>query len=143
MATMNEDLVERFGRQRIRNRPGPSNEGGRLEERVNLAIREYVYLQNAPVPDDSRDWLRKSEIPTSSELLDDPDDEVSIYPNRLHKPWSNRKKYLQAHYEMLREDTVSSLRDSLNQFKKNPEMCDERQMAIYEKVRDLNLHSID
>lgn len=131
---MNEHLVERFRRQRLAPRPGPSSDESRMNDRANRDIRDYVYVANTPVPEDSKEWLRKSEIPTAEELLATPGEDDGFYANKLHKPWSNRKRYLQTHYELLREDTIAAFREALDKFRNNPEMSDDGQMAIYEKV---------
>ena len=100
-----------------------------------MGIREYVHAANAPAPSGSKyAWLGREEIPTSAEMIEDEDQCVELVRNRLDRPWPNTRKYLSTHYALLREDTVAPLRDAISKFKKTPNMDDEGQVAIYEKV---------
>lgn len=135
---MNEHLSERFARSRKPQPPGNiSWDPNHAKEPLNRDIRAYVDAANASPAAGAKPWLLKSEVPTSSEILEDEDEPVQLSENRLTRPWPNRKKYLETHYELLREDAISPLRDAVHQFKSTPQMVDDSQLAVYTKVRFL------
>ena len=91
---------------------------------------------------DPSSWLCKCEIPTSTEINGDEEhsgggDEVEIPVNKIDGAWASKEEYLQAHYELLREDGVSPLRDAVDEVRMEPNLMerDSRENAfIYEKV---------
>ncbi len=135
---MNEHLTEKFARSR---RPqhwsNTSPDHNQSREPLNRDIRAYVEAANTAPAKGSKPWLSRSEIPTTEEILDDEEEEVRLLPNRLDKPWPNRRKYLETHYELLREDAISPLRDAVQQFRQTPDMCDDSQLAVYDKASSL------
>lgn len=132
---MNEHLSERFARSRnFQARGNTSFDPNRSKDALNRDIRAYVAAANARPGNTAKPWLVKAEIPTSEEILDDEDEPVQLSENRLNRPWPNRRKYLETHYELLREDAISPLRDAVHQFKNTPTMCDDGQVAVYDKV---------
>lgn len=78
-------------------------------------------------------WLDRPEMPDAAEMLEE--EALNLSANRMDKPWSSSKKYLQTHYELIREDSIAPLRDAIAQFKTTPDMVDDKAIAIYEKVR--------
>ena len=63
-----------------------------------------------------------------------PDQQVELSANRTKKPWSNSGKYLETHYSLMREDAISSLREAVTAFIRDPDMMDDQKLSIYEKV---------
>ena len=81
-------------------------------------------------------WLRQPEVPTSAEILLAGDDDVVLPANKIDGPWKSKDKYLKAHYNLLREDAVSPLRDAVEIFRQDPDMMesDSKIVSIHEKV---------
>ena len=132
---MNEHLSERFSRGRKSQfRSHIASDPIHVSEPLNRDIRAYVAAANTLPAEIAKPWLFKSEIPTSAEILDDEEEPLQLPKNRLNRPWSSRKKYLETHYELLREDAVSPLRDAVHQFKNTPDMSDDGQLVIYTKA---------
>ncbi|KAF7507153.1 hypothetical protein GJ744_010835 [Endocarpon pusillum] len=132
---MNEHLAERFARgRRAQPRGNTSSDPNHSKEALNRDIRAYVAAAKVAAAATAKPWLAKPEIPTTEEILDNEEEPVQLSENRLDRPWPNRKKYLETHYELLREDAISPLRDAVLQFKDTPDMGDDNQLAIYDKV---------
>ncbi len=139
---MNEHLLEKFTRGRKPQvRGNISYDPNHSKEALNRDIRAYVAAANTPPVETAKPWLWKAEVPTTAEILDDEDEPVQLSENRLNKPWPSRKKYLETHYELLREDAISPLRDAVHQFRNTPDMSDDGQVAVYEKASHLSFIS--
>lgn len=139
---MNEHLSERFSRGRkAQFRKNTGSDPNHAAEPLNRDIRAYVAAANKLPAETAKPWLFKSEVPTSAEILADEDEPVELLENRLSRPWPSRKKYLETHYELLREDAVSPLRDAVCQFKRTPDMSDDRQLVIYTKASHFGIGS--
>lgn len=136
---MNEHLSERSARGRkFQSRNSTSYDPNHAKEPLNKDIRAYVAAANKPPPPKiATPWLLKSEIPTKEEILDNEEVPVELLENRVNRPWLNRMKYLETHYELLREDAISPLRDAVDQFKQTPDMTDDGKVAIYDKASSL------
>ncbi len=135
---MNEHLTERFARgRRPQHWSNTSSDHTHSREPLNRDIRAYVEAANTAPAEGSKPWLSRPEVPTAEEILDNEDEVVQLLPNRLDKPWPNRRKYLETHYELLREDAISPLRDAVQQFRNTPDMCDDSQIAVYDKASSL------
>jgi helicase required for RNAi-mediated heterochromatin assembly 1 len=135
---MNEHLSERFPRSRKSQfRNTAASDPNHAAEPLNRDIRAYVAAANTLPANNAKPWLFRSEIPTSGEILDDEEEPVQLSENRLNRPWPSRKKYLETHYELLREDAVSPLRDAVHQFKNTPDMGDDGQLVVYTKASHL------
>ena len=105
------------------------------EVKLNMDIRAYVHAADAGANGASKAWISQSEIPTGAEIANSINEDIELTPNRIIGPWKSKEKYLKAHYELLREDAVSPLRDAIEAFRKNPEMMDDDQaVSVYEKV---------
>ncbi|EED17574.1 DEAD box helicase involved in nonsense mediated decay, putative [Talaromyces stipitatus ATCC 10500] len=106
--------------------------------KANPDIRKYV-LKTLKV-DNSESWLSHPEIPTAQEIMgqtgaiDLDDGTIDLPTNQIDGPWESPKAYLNAHYELLREDTVASLRDAVALVRDEPKMTDTNEVCIYEKV---------
>lgn len=139
---MNEHLTERFARGRkAQPRGNTSSDSNHSKEALNRDIRAYVAAANAAPAATSKPWLLKPEIPTAEEILDDEEQPVQLSENRLNRPWPNRKKYLETHYELLREDAISPLREAVHHFRNTPDMSDDSQVAVYDKASFLSSSS--
>lgn len=100
-------------------------------------------------------WRNLPEIPTSEEILQDvswQDIEGPERPldyqklaepkefdprlphNNIDRPWDSKEEYLGFHYRILREDAVAPLRQSVAEFKRNSDMGDGQDTAIYTDV---------
>lgn len=105
--------------------------------RLNRDLREYVAAANRS--ENTNHWNERPEVPSPDEIMgEDLDDDASgvveLVPNLIRGPWPAVHTYLKAHYELLREDAVSPLRDAVAYFKNTPSMEDSPFVSIYEKV---------
>ncbi|KAJ5378802.1 ATP binding protein [Penicillium cosmopolitanum] len=108
---------------------------------ANPAIRNYFAPPNLPdgVPlprGQTEDWRKKSELPTTEEILglNDGSSDILLLPNHIFGPWPSTELYLNAHYNLIREDAVANLRDAVLYVRTYPRMGDNGNIAIYEKV---------
>jgi helicase required for RNAi-mediated heterochromatin assembly 1 len=109
-----------------------------LNVELNTDIRAYVAAARTPVA--AEPWASKPEVPSSNEILGVDDtlncgDVVNLVANQVQGPWPSVGAYLKAHYELLREDAVAPLRDSVAYVRATPKMMDSPDTCIYEKVR--------
>lgn len=96
--TMNEDLIERFRRNKGAHRSNKIQaEILLLPQKLNTRIRQYY--EPAKKPSDAGPWLDRPEMPTSDEIMDiDSDnssnpDIVEIVPNRETGGWESQGKF--------------------------------------------------
>ena len=138
---MNAHLRERFAGNNLMEIPDqPSGVSKKPVTTLNLSIREY--FQNPLKTHDPSNWHTFPEIPTGNEIGridkgDMEDDEVEVPPNKIIGAWGNKEEYLQAHYELLREDAISPLRAAVAEVKANPKILEsesEEHAGIYENV---------
>lgn len=136
---MNADLPERIRGGSSR---GPSAHGspaiGSLKVKLNPDIRKYMRQQESIVASaEEGHWLKRPEIPSNEEIGRVPleDETVELLPNKQRGKWKSKDRYLEAHFELLREDAISPLQAAVESFCKDPDMVDNHSMAIYEKVR--------
>jgi helicase required for RNAi-mediated heterochromatin assembly 1 len=128
---------------------GPSQARGRFRPRekaakqpplnitLNKDIREYVIATNRST--NTGHWNEKPEVPSPNEILGldgslETTDVIDLVPNQIRGPWPAVHTYLKAHYDLLREDAVSPLRDAVAYFKETPSMGDSASVSVYEKV---------
>lgn len=116
----------RFRSSRRYQTPGP-------QESVNPDVRKYF---DTIVSDDAPEWQSKPEIPSAEEVLgkDTPDDFVILNPNIVDGPWPSKETYLEAHYNLLREDSVAPLRDAVAMVRNDPLRSDTKDLSVYESV---------
>ncbi|KAI9777061.1 MAG: hypothetical protein M1839_009112 [Geoglossum umbratile] len=101
----------------------------------NEYLRKYEGTDPAAHPDPSAPWSSKPELPTSSEILNVSDEEfVDVPSNKVDGPWASKNDYLSSHYELLREDAVSPLRDAVAHLADNPHTTDGGNFCVYENV---------
>ncbi|KAK5720360.1 hypothetical protein LTR17_015077 [Elasticomyces elasticus] len=139
---MNENLVERFGRQRRAARTiGDQALVWVVPPQLNRKIREYYDESKKTV--DGGPWLDRPEVPTSAEILDtdiissNSSDIVELVPNRPKGAWETKETYLGAQYELLREDALQPLRLAVSRVRNTPEGTEETfngTVGVYEKV---------
>lgn len=108
---------------------------------ANPAIRNYFanpsLSDGVPLPPgQTEDWRKKSELPTTEEILGSSDgsNDILLLPNDIDGPWPTTELYLNAHYNLIREDAVANLRDAVLYVRTYPRMNDNGNIAIYEKV---------
>lgn len=133
---MNEDIRERFR--------GPRSQRIQadvliLPQKLNAKVREYY---EAPAPTGG-DWLARSEIPGSAEIMDRENlsnassDIVELPANKLLGPFTSKEEYLQTHYELLREDSLRPLREAVTAVRETPAAHEDvfnGKIGIYEKA---------
>lgn len=102
-------------------------------------IRQYLSQTQAPRADavPSGSWLLKPELPSSQEIFGTDDEYLDLGTNQIQGAWESKEAYLKAHYELLREDAVAPLRDAVAIFRADPDMDDDKDVFVYEKVRAL------
>lgn len=150
---MHEHLRERFGRSR---RGAKDDRRTGLAEvlllppKLNSRIREY--FEGRPVAGEA--WLRRPEFPTSEEILDrdgsstsssPSSDIVELSPNKPIGAFEDIEDYLSTQYELLREDAVKGLRDSVARVRITSQAAEDAfsgQVGIYEKVRGHSPHTL-
>lgn len=105
-------------------------------------VRKYLQLYESrshALVNHAETWVTTPEIPTASELCPTEEDAQSttcldMPVNKIDGPWESKAEYLRSHYQLLREDAISSLRDAVEEVKDNPGMSDSGTFNIYEKV---------
>ncbi|RYO79236.1 hypothetical protein DL766_001699 [Monosporascus sp. MC13-8B] len=94
-----------------------------------------------PPGDPDREWRAMPELPTSGELNPDWTNKQqmdklksTLLPNTVEAPWKDKDTYLETHYRLQREESITMLRFSIRKFKDNPLMADDEETCIYTKV---------
>ncbi|CAG8191763.1 unnamed protein product [Penicillium nalgiovense] len=102
---------------------------------VNPEIRQY-FDPDLPVYGPWKLWQTKPELPSTEEILgtDILGDFVALTPNCISEPWASKEEYLEAHYALIREDSVAPLRNAVARIRADPFMKDTPDISIYEKV---------
>jgi hypothetical protein len=133
--TFNSNLPERF-RSNFRSSSTPSDTmpSNGYRTKLNLGIRQYAEAQEKITTNNPGQWQSLPEIPTSKEIALTDMEDVTVGANKIRGKWKSKDKYLQAHYELLREDSISPIRDAVDAVRKSPGMLDNPVAAIYEKV---------
>lgn len=100
---------------------------------ANKDIRKY-FASLKKLSDGASDlpWTAIPELPPSDEVCGT--NVVNLHPNRINGPWASTQVYLEAHYRLLREDSVAPLSDAVHQFKDHPSMTDSRIANVYDMV---------
>ncbi|RYP58386.1 hypothetical protein DL769_008978 [Monosporascus sp. CRB-8-3] len=88
-----------------------------------------------------QEWRAMPELPTSEELNPDWTNKQQVdklksclLPNTVEAPWKDKNTYLETHYRLQREESITMLRFSIRKFKDNPFMVDDEETCIYTKV---------
>jgi len=94
---MNEDLIERFKRNRGNHRNNTTQvEILLLPQKLNNRVRQYY--EPTKKPSEAGPWLDRPEMPTSEEIMDTDSDNssnpdiVEIVPNRETGGWESQSK---------------------------------------------------
>lgn len=102
---------------------------------LNTDIRKYMQEQNNLRSTGDRDrWIDALEIPKSDEIHLAEGTMVELAANKVHDKFKSVRSYLKTHYNLLREDAVGPLRDAIDTFRNDPDMVDNGELSIYEKV---------
>ncbi|KAF7955588.1 hypothetical protein EAE96_004514 [Botrytis aclada] len=122
-------------------------------------LREHVHKTYAKI-NYHESWRNLPEIPTSEEILEDvswqdkdgPEQPMDyqrlaepkefdprLPHNNINGAWSSKVGYLGFHYQILREDAVAPLRQSVAEFKTNNDMSDTQDTSIYTDVHLVGL----
>jgi hypothetical protein len=105
-------------------------------------------------------WRDSPEVPSATEIMPKDDDAATkdffekwseyqqdpVYDpglphNVVNGPWPSKEEYIAAHYRILREDAIASLRSSIKSFKRDPEMFDDKFTHVYTHVSLTNIIS--
>ncbi|KAF5877161.1 putative dead box helicase protein [Botrytis fragariae] len=126
---------------------------------ADRVLREHVQKPYAIIKF-LESWRNLPEIPTSEEILEDVSWQEKDGPEqpmdyqRLAEPkefdprlphnnidgaWGSKEEYLGFHYQILREDAVAPLRQSVAEFKRNSNMSDTQDTSIYTDVHLVGL----
>lgn len=98
-------------------------------------------------------WRNLPDIPSAEEILgveiqakshsepeewneyqNDPLYDPDLPFNIIDGPWPSSDAYLTAHYRILREDAIASLRQAVKRFKQKPSMMEDKEVFIYSEV---------
>ncbi|KAK6504315.1 hypothetical protein TWF506_002518 [Arthrobotrys conoides] len=127
---MNAHLSERLiAANRPRDKASTSYSGVPRNPLVEHYERALPFSADGGAPNA---WRAFPDVPSTAELMTV---EVDLPINDAEHPWDSVDEYLGAHYELLREDSFSPLRDAVGRFRKEPSMNDEHQICIYENCR--------
>ncbi|RYP02907.1 hypothetical protein DL764_005523 [Monosporascus ibericus] len=111
--------------------------------RVQLKIlkNHANFEPKCPPEAPDQEWRAMPELPTSEELNPDRTNKQqvdklksSLLPNTVEAPWKDKNTYLETHYRLQREESITMLRFSIWKFKDNPLMVDDEETCIYTKV---------
>ena len=114
-----------------------------MQLRINSLIRRYGRPFTPPVGTNPDSWLRRPEIPTPAEVWqacptgeeDDVEEAIPVPINNIDRSWGATDEYLRTHYELLREDSIALLRESIKELQESPAMWDSDETCIYEQVQ--------
>ncbi|KAF3940389.1 hypothetical protein ABW19_dt0202991 [Dactylella cylindrospora] len=98
----------------------------------NILVEQFEKLDTKDVPG----WRGLPEVPKPQELIGE---EVELPINEVSQPWESVDEYLGAHYELLREDSFSPLRDAVGLYRANIHMDDTHDVCVYENSRIIGL----
>jgi helicase required for RNAi-mediated heterochromatin assembly 1 len=143
---MNISVQEKFKPGRMHKR----NQQDSMHREVTKFSSNFIaqYLRDSTLSADLSSWLSVPEIPTPEEAqditepwqtLDPQDGSVILGGNELKGGWGSKEEYLKAHYEMLREEAVRPLRETISWVKNNPDAREDQRsfggnMGLYEKA---------
>lgn len=143
IVVVNADIPERFSRSTLSQAQDIEQQTPSRRPALDLSIREY--MRSLVRSKDASSWLGKREIPSSAEIMgitsDDGngtgENEIGLNVNKIDSAWDSKEQYLEAHYELVREDAVAPLRDAVAEVKNEPNLTEQDSTdsaAIYEKV---------
>lgn len=143
---MNSHIAERFSKSRNRNATNSAEEPARIRQRGNPKIWSY-HQEARAISETTGTWLSRPEIPTSDEVLDNPEPweprdvegNVLLECNKIRGAWNSTEDYLRTHYGLFREEAVRPLREAVNWMKDNPGYQEDglksHSIGVYDHVR--------
>ncbi|KAF3919591.1 hypothetical protein ABW20_dc0103356 [Dactylellina cionopaga] len=128
---MNAHLSERlvFSKRPTEKSSGHSNFSGVFR---NPLVEVFERAKPLDIEGINHKWRAYPDVPSAAELMSE---DVELPCNEVGYPWDSVDEYLGAHYELLREDSFSPLRDAVGRFRAEPQMDDENDVAVYENCR--------
>jgi hypothetical protein len=99
---------------------------------VLATIKQHVY--HYPQLSSGKDWVTSRELPSVEEVLQRQDDCEALPHNSVDKAWTSKEAYLETLYKILRREGVEGLRFSVNCFRRDPAMMDDKNTCIYTDV---------
>ncbi|RKF56509.1 Helicase required for RNAi-mediated heterochromatin assembly 1 [Golovinomyces cichoracearum] len=124
-----------------------------LHKAREILIEHYHVKKQIPELPPEETWRNLPHIPNSEEIMgyenplkistepekwneyqNDPVYDPKIPFNIVDRPWPSTNEYISAHYRILREDAIASLRKSVQTFKCNPKMMEDSTTYIYTEV---------
>ena len=137
---LNATLVEKFSRRLRFRTKNSEDQNPPLRMKLNEDIRKYVKLQSSQSHPEA--WQNLPEFPSVEEVFDQGrkvyDQPVELEANTIVGPYFSKDSYLKKHYELLREDAISPLRDVIDEVQAAPfllERDSRNDSQIYERVR--------
>ena len=122
------------GSTRFSGHRAPEPQPKKKTQPANPMIRRYFETSDTDGDNMGEDWLTRPEFPTTTEILGPNSRDNLLEPNCIKGPWDSAKKYLKTHYELHREDIIAPLRHGIATFRADPDMTDDKDICIYEKV---------
>ncbi|PBP15776.1 hypothetical protein BUE80_DR013525 [Diplocarpon rosae] len=108
----------------------------------NMFAEPWRNLPEIPSTDEIKPTVRNPALSTS-DLWDSYQREVAydhnLPKNIINGPWPSKEEYVGAHYQMLREDAIASLRKSVADVHRDPSMHDDDETWIYTHVTFIGL----
>lgn len=117
-----------------------SPDGADTQRELDTIKHHINFDQDRPPPIPGQEWRSYPELPTSRDLNPDWDNEEQVaeirnlLPNTWREPWKNKNTYLETHYRLQREESITMLRHSIRKLKDEPAMMDDGETCIYTKV---------
>ncbi|KAG0633910.1 P-loop containing nucleoside triphosphate hydrolase protein [Tuber brumale] len=116
---------------------GPATGGGPPAQTKGVPKNPLVAIFETESTEDSPDaWRRCPEVPSVTELLRE---RVELPINVVDGPYDSVDDYLEAHYELLKEDAFAGLREAVSHMRQYPDAEDTNDLAVYDHVRVLGL----
>ncbi|KAI0101061.1 P-loop containing nucleoside triphosphate hydrolase protein [Daldinia grandis] len=117
-----------------------SPDGADTQRELDIIKYHINFDQDRPPPIPGQEWRSYPELPTSRDLNPDWDNEEqlaeirNLLPNTWREPWQDKNTYLETHYRLQREESITMLRHSIRKLKDKPAMMDDRETCIYTRV---------
>ncbi|PWW74135.1 P-loop containing nucleoside triphosphate hydrolase protein [Tuber magnatum] len=116
---------------------GPATGGGAPTQARGVPKNPLVAMFEMESTENSPDgWRCCPEVPSVTELLRE---RVELPINVIDGPYSSIDDYLEAHYELLKEDAFAGLREAVCHMRQYPDAEDTNDLAVYDHVRILGL----
>ncbi|KAF3907778.1 hypothetical protein ABW21_db0200787 [Orbilia brochopaga] len=100
----------------------------------NTLVEKFERATGQAINDNK--WRARPDVPNTEELMTD---DIELPANEISQPWPSTETYLEAHYELIREDSFSPLRDMVGVFRADPDMDDTHDLCIYENCKVIGI----